>query len=222
MEDTPIVQSEPRAEDEAVKAPIKAKRARLPLTSVLSFVVGLVGVAAIGASAWTYADTRRDIARLSTDIAQIKLSLALYGQQQAGQPTAAATPAPDDTALTDLANRVGILEESWRSGAATAPATLPPLPNGENQTAGTPIPTDGDCLPTGTRFMVAAGDSYPVCGSTGKVEIGAIDNGFITLADGTVIAQGGTVGLPNTRCMIGVLPSDGGTLSGFAEIRVTC
>ena len=70
--------------------------------------------------------------------------------------------------------------------------------------------------------MVAAGDRYPVCGTGAMVEIGSVDDGFISLADGTVIAQGGNIVLPNSNCMIGVVPSDGGSISGFAEIRVTC
>ena len=217
MEDTPTVQSE-------LKQPTRAATVathRMPMSTILAFVVGLVGVAAIGANAWTYSETQRDLARLSTDIAQIKLSLALFGQQQAAQPAAVTPPAVDDTSLTDITNRLDILEQNWRSGATAAavpgPATLPPLP-----ASGEAVASGGDCLPTGTRFMVAAGDSYPICGTTGKVEIGAVDNGFITLADGTVIAQGGTIGLAGTRCMVGVVPSDGGSISGFAEIRVTC
>ena len=70
--------------------------------------------------------------------------------------------------------------------------------------------------------MVAAGDRYVVCGTSAVVEIGSVDDGFISLADGTVIAQGGNIGLPNSACMIGVVPMEGGAISGYAEIRVTC
>ena len=97
---------------------------------------------------------------------------------------------------------------------------MPALP-GEAASTGA-VATGGDCLPPGTRFMVSAGDSYAVCGTTGSVEIAGVDDGFITLGDGTVIAQGGTVGLPGTQCMVGLMPSDGGGISGFAEIRVVC
>ena len=44
----------------------------------------------------------------------------------------------------------------------------------------------------------------------------------LVLADGTVIAQGGNIALPNSACMIGVVPGEGGSISGFAEIKVTC
>lgn len=216
MDDIPPIQSEPR-EGNSPDLPERPRR-RLLGPNLLGFVAGLVGVAALGASAWVYAETRRDFGRLATDIAQIKLSLELFNRQQGD---AVASEAPDTAALTDLSNRISLLEENWRSGAPSAPATLPPLaPSG---TAGTvPLPTDGDCLPTGTRFMVAAGDVYPVCGTPAKVAIGGVDDGFITLSDGTVIAQGGTVGLPESQCMIAVVPTQGGAISGFAEIRVTC
>ncbi len=180
---------------------------RLPLGALLSFVVGLVGVAALGASAWVYSETQRDLRLLSTDIAQFRLSLELYGRQQ-GAPSGS-----DSASLQDLSNRLAILEDNWRT---PPPATLPELP-----VASAPA-NAGDCLPTGTRFLVAAGDSYPVCGITGTVAIGAVDNGFISLADGTVIAAGGNIGLPGTACMIGVVSAGENGMTGFAEIKVSC
>lgn len=179
---------------------------------MLSFVVGLVGVAALAASAWVYSETQREVVRLSTDIAQLRVSLELFGRQQG-------TPSGTDTvSLQDLSNRLVILEESWRSAPVTAPATaLPELPEAASTTG-----SDGDCLPTGTRFLVGAGDSYPICGVAGTVEIGSVDNGFLTLGDGTVIAAGGNIGLPGTACMIGVVSAGEGGMTGFGEIRVTC
>ena len=217
MEETPVVQSEPKSAVE----PRPEKQVRpLPLANILSFVVGLVGIAALGATAWVYAETQREVVRISTDIAQIRVSLDLYGQRSGAAPVAAG-----GDSLLDLSNRLAILEQSWRGAASTeapaaAPSTLPALP-GEAAPTGA-VASGGDCLPTGTRFMVSAGDSYAVCGTTGSVEIAGVDDGFITLGDGTVIAQGGTVGLPGTQCMVGLMPSDGGGISGFAEIRVVC
>lgn len=210
LEDIPQV--EIRGETSAIPGPTKR---RLPLSSVLSFVVGLVGIAALGASGWVYNETQRDVVRLSTDIAQLRLSLDLYARQQG-------TPSPTDSAsLTDLANRLAILEENWREAPA-APATAAALP--ETPTTATPAAaaSQGDCLPTGTRFLVGSGDSYPVCGVAGTVEIGSVDNGFLTLGDGTVIAAGGNIGLPGTQCMIGVVSAGQDGMTGFAEIRVTC
>ena len=221
MEETPAVQSEPKPMVEPSKAPQPGKPARrAPLANILSFVVGLVGIAAIGTAAWVYVETQRDITRISTDIAQIRLSLELYGRQEPAADTGTGTGSDDS--LLDLSNRLAILEQNWRRSIFTDDTTVPAAP----ATAFTPPPAPaaagGDCLPPGTRFMVAAGDSYAVCGTTAKVEIGAVDDGFISLADGTVIAQGGNIGLPGSQCMIGMLPSEGGSVSGYAEIKVTC
>ena len=198
--------------------PVVALRSTgLPLSNLVSMAVGVIGLAALGASAWVYAETQRDIRRVSTDIAQIRVSLELFGRQQG----AGSSVASDDGALLDLSNRLAVLEAEQRmGGAATALSSLPGLPSA---TAETPtIATGGDCLPVGMRFMVSAGDVYPVCGTSGTVGIAAVDDGYITLSDGTIIARGGTVGLPNTQCMLGVVPSDGGGVSDYAEIRVVC
>lgn len=190
---------------------------QLPRTAILGFVAGLVGVAALGASGWVYSQTQRDIVRLSTDIAQIRLSLELFGQQQR-----AVVPAQeDDAALTDLSNRLAVLEQNWRETPAEPAA--PALPEIDAPVAtGAAAAAGGDCLPTGTRFLVSAGDRYPICGSEGIVEIGSVDNGFMTLSNGTVIAAGGNIALPNSACMIGVVSAGDGGMTGFAEIRVTC
>ena len=233
MEQTPPVHSDapPVLAAPAVTAPVAAPEVAAPneakaprrvgLSNVLSFVVGLVGVAALGASAWVYAETQRDIGRMNTDIAQFRLSLELFGRQHpATAPTSDATPsAGSGESLQDLSNRLAILEQSWRSAPpATGAVSLPATPATANATP----QTDGDCLPTGTRFLVTSGDNYPVCGTTGAVAIGAVDNGFISLADGTVIAAGGMIALPGTKCMIGVVSAGADGMAGYAEIRVNC
>ena len=190
--------------------PSPPARLRLPWTVTLGFVVGLVGVAALGAAAWVYTDTQREIMRLSTELAQIRVSLELFNQRVAGAP-----PAETDTDLTDIANRLAILEENWRTAPAAPPAPAAAAPASTSDAAG------GDCLPVGTRFLVTSGDSYPVCGQGAAVEVASVDDGFITLADGTVIAAGGTFPLAGTGCMLGLVNA-GPELGGYAEIRVTC
>ncbi|UXN74710.1 hypothetical protein N8D56_06415 [Devosia sp. A8/3-2] len=187
---------------------------------VLSFVVGSVGVAAIAATGWVYTETQRDIARISTDIAQIRLSSALYGQQGAAAPTPA--PAGNDVALQDSANRLAILEQNWRSSAA--PAALPAIPATPDATPASPAANaaNADCLPDGMRIPVSAGDSYPICNNTAKVDIAVVENGFITTAGGTTIASGATIPLPDSTCNISVMSSGDGGTTGFAEIRVKC
>ena len=194
---------------------VRPVRGRMPLSSVLSFVVGLVSVAALGASVWVYSESQRDVVRLSTDIAQLRLSLELYSRQQRMPSTT------DKASLTDLSNRLSSIEESWRNAPQAATA-LPETPATSATSAANGAAAAGDCMPPGTRFLVAAGDSYAICGFDGTVEIGGVDNGFMSLADGTVIAAGGNIPLPNSACMIGLVSSGEGGMTGFAEIRVTC
>ena len=186
---------------------------------LLSIVASLVAVTALGTSAWIYGESRRELVRLATEVAELRLSLDLYAQRE---PDAA--PTIDPVALEALGNRIAILEENWRNtpeptSANPALSELPPIAPPAGAAAAV---TDGDCLPTGTRFLVASGDSYPVCGIAGTVEIGAVDNGFISLRDGTVIAAGGNIALAGTQCMIGVVSAGEGGMTGYAEIRVTC
>lgn len=213
-------QSKVELEAEAHRLVLPVPRRRVPWTAILGFVAGLVGVASLAASGWVYSQTQLDIVRLSTDIAQIRLSLELFGQQQ----RAAAETDQEDETLTDLSDRLAALEDNLREApVAAADPVAPALPEIPAPVAtGAAATAGGDCLPTGTRFLVSAGDRYPVCGSEGVVEIGSVDNGFMTLSNGTVIAAGGNIPLPNSACMIGVVSAGDGGMTGFAEIRVTC
>lgn len=199
---------------------ISARRSR---GWILSLAVGLIGLTSLGASAWVYIETQRALTRVATDIAGVRLSLELFAQQQNRQadadPTDQADAGADAETLRELSNRLAALETAAAAGPGTNNMDLPQL------TGGLPPPVDtgdGDCLPVGTRFMVAAGDIYDVCGTSGNVAIASVDNGYITLGDGTIVASGGTVGLAGTQCMLGVVPSQGDGLSGYAEIRVVC
>lgn len=206
MEETPSVQSEER--------PAPPRKPRGPSGSVLlSFVVGLVAAGSLGTSAWVYRETQQQMASVASDIAQFRIALELFGRQQGATPQ----PASDNAGLSDLTNRLSILEENWRNAPAPVATVAAPA-------AATPSTAEasGDCMPTGTRFMITAGDSYPVCGFPATVEIGNVDSGFVTLRDGTVIASGGNIGLPGSKCMIGVVDASEGGITGFADIRVSC
>lgn len=197
----------------------KPARRGPPWGQVLSFVVGLVGVAALGATGWVYAETQREVLRLSTDIAQIRLSLELFGRQHPPGGAASADTG-GSSGLQDLSNRLAILEESWRSGKpATGAASLPALANAPAPSA---TADGGDCLPSGTRILVSAGDSYPICGKPVAVKIGSVSDGFINLADGTTIAAGGTIALVGSSCMLGVVSAGDQGMTGYAEIKVNC
>ena len=206
--------SSPDVSAEARQAPPHAAPRRRPArrgSLVVAFVASLIALAALGAAVWSYTETRRDILRLSTDIAQLRLSLELYARTLT---TPAGTPAGDADRLDDLANRLAILEQAWRAAPSAAPAPTATTP-------ATAAP-GAECLPVGMRLLVAAGDRYPVCASSASVDIAGVDNGYVALADGTTIPSGGTMPLGDSGCMIGVTSSGDEGLTGYAEIRVTC
>jgi hypothetical protein len=190
-----------------------------PLISRLFiFVVGLVAVAAIAATAWVYAETQRDIVRISTDIAQIKLSLELYGRQSPGD----AAPAASSDQLLDLSNRIAILEQNWRdqppSSADADTSRVPALPADGAATGG----PQSDCMPAGTRFLASAGDSYPICGTPGVVDVTTVEASHVTFTDGTIVPAGGSAILKGTNCTLAVVSSGADGMTGYAELRVGC
>ncbi len=72
------------------------------------------------------------------------------------------------------------------------------------------------------RLLVASGDAYAVCDQPGTVEVSVVDNGYITLSDGTSVPSGGSMPLPGSPCMIAVTSGGDEGLTGYAEIRVSC
>ena len=193
--------------------------ARLPLSArLLVFAVGLVAVAAIAAAAWVYTETQRDTRRLAAEIAQIKLSLELFGrQQQTAGAAPAAAPAVDTGALEEIENRLAILEESWRQ--APAPAAPAVEASGSTST----LAASGDCMPQDTRFLVTAGDNYPVCGTESSVEVTEVgDNDVVFAGSDDPIVVGGSMALPDTSCIVAVLSANADGLSGYGEVRVSC
>lgn len=209
-------------ESSVLTAHRRPRRRRLKKSLIFSVCASIIGLGSLAASAWIYTDMRREMVRVSTEIAQLRLSLDLYVQRSAAATPAAATAteAPNTEALSALESRLAILEQNWR-GVAAAAETAPqaaPSPNGPAVSA----ESDGDCLPSGTRLLVAAGDSYPVCGTETTIEVMNVNNGYISLTDGTTVPSGGTVPLPGTACMIAVTSGGDEATTGFAEIRVTC
>jgi hypothetical protein len=189
-----------------------ARPARLPV--IFTFGVGLIAVIAIAAAGWVYTDTQRDLNRVATDIAQIRLSLQLFGQQRSGD---IAVPASDR--LQDLSNRLAILEQNWRS-ETSGTAALPVVPGTATATA--PAGAQTDCIPQGTRFLVASGDNYPICDSTAVVDVAEVGTSYVTFRDGTIVTAGGNGVLKGTQCTVAVVSSGADGMTGYAELRVGC
>ena len=76
-----------------------------------------------------------------------------------------------------------------------------------------------DCIPLGTRFMVKAGDNFPICKTKVVVKVAGVSDGLATLIGAGDIAAGATVPLSVAGCQAMVISAD---LSGYAELRVTC
>ena len=167
----------------------------------------LFGLSAFTFSGWVYVEGQREIVRLSTELAQLKVSLDLYVRNGGGGAD-----------LTDLTERLTELEQASRSNAVP----MPSAPANAADSAAAPTPSGEDCLPEGMRLLVAAGDSYPICGQAAEVSVSFVDNGYITLSDGTSVASGGTTPLPGSACTLAVTSGGDEGLTGYAEIRVTC
>ena len=186
----------------------RPKAGRWPL---LLGIGGLaLGFAALAVSIWTYGEGQREILRLSTELAQLRVSLDLYARNGTGSTEG----------MADLADRLTALEQGARGNAVPMPGAAAAEPaSGSSQSAG----AAQDCLPVGMRLLVAAGDSYPICEQQAEVSVSSVDNGYITLSDGTSVASGGTTPLPgNLACTIAVTSGGDEGLTGYAEIRVNC
>src|SRR5690606_35245576 len=151
---------------------------RLKKTLILAVGATVIGLGSLAASAWVYTDMRREMVRVSTELAQLRLSLDLY-VQRSGVAAPATAQAPesqaDNQALAALDNRLAILGRNGRGVTAAAEAAPAAVPAVSGPTASTE--SDGDCLPSGMRLLVAAGDVYPVCGTDASIEVMNVSNG---------------------------------------------
>lgn len=150
--------------------------------------------------------TRDQSSELETARAQVS------SLEAAPVQVAAASPASLPT-VTPLAPAGDVSAAS--SASAPATSSMPP---------GTPaaIVADGptkDCIPLGTRFMGAAGDSFPICKTKLVVKVAAVNDGIATINGAGDVAQGG-IGTLEKGCNVSVFSAD--ITSGYAEMRVTC
>ncbi|MBJ3786223.1 hypothetical protein [Devosia sediminis] len=167
------------------------------------------GLVALGFAAWSYGEGQKEILRLSTEVAQLRVSLDLYARNSPGAD------------LAQFGDRLTALEQGALGTTVPMPGTGAAPQSGEAPaSASTPAE---DCLPAGMRLLVAAGDSYPICDQDAEVTVSAVANGYITLSDGTSVASGGTTPLPGLpACTLAVTSGGDEGLTGYAEIRVNC
>ncbi|MDO8358480.1 MAG: hypothetical protein Q7T08_00380 [Devosia sp.] len=202
---------------------------------VISLLAALVGLIALAAAIVVHTNVDAERHEMATDLAQMRLSIGLTQPQPAATPEQ--PPADDGTAeaLLSLQNRIAALEQVTTNQAAeleAARAALLALPSREPSAAvaaadapqQTPkaVTADGptsDCIPLGTRFMAAAGDSFPICKTKAVVRVSAVDDGSATIAGPGPVTAGGFGALEIAGCTVMVFSADS---SGYAEMRVTC
>lgn len=215
---------------------------------VISLLAALVGLIALGGAILVHTNGDIERQQMATQIAQLKASVAILGQPQ-DRSTVPAVPAPgarpaEDKGVADallaLQDRIAALEQQTRdqaaaleaakaqlAGQAAAPATATvataePAASAQPSVAPAAVVADGptsDCIPLGTRFMAAAGDSMPICKTRVVVKVAAVSDGLASINGAGEVAEGG-VGKIDAGCSVAVFSAD--TASGYAEMRVTC
>ena len=216
---------------------------------VISLLAALVGLIALAGAVLVATNGDLERRQLATQIAQLKTGMALTNQRapDAASPSSASLPAIDDMAssIKQLEARIGTLEAtiaSQASALAAAPAAssssasssgsasteensvamLQPSEMPSQSANPAALSADGptkDCIPLGTRFMVKAGDNFPICKTKVVVKVAGVSDGLATLIGAGDIAAGATVPLSVAGCQAMVISAD---LSGYAELRVTC
>lgn len=194
------------------------------LLSVVSVLLGLLGLAA-AYLVWT--DYQGELRRISSELAQMKVSVQLLAQRPVATEPGTAEPAPvedaDAKAIEDLTTRIAALEEAAKAPAmaSTAPASaddttvLAALPPAESEAA----PEEGDCIPQGTRFVLTPGDGFKVCGATASLTLQEVGEGIAEIAGVGPLTQGTTGKLNGSSCSVALLST---MVDGFAEVRVSC
>ncbi len=134
--------------------------------------------------------------------------LATAQSQLASQPSSAPDTQVATAAPTPLAPPT----------ASSASAPPPAAASGATPAAITADGPTKDCIPIGTRFMGAAGDSFPICKTRQVVKVAAVTDGLATVTGPGDITAGATVAL-SQGCTITVFSADN---SGYAEMRVSC
>lgn len=203
---------------------MRRNRRMVLIDRLIPFLAALVGLVALAGSVVVQANVTAQTQAVRAEIAATRQAMDMVVQRTENLSTrldSAGEPANDGTAeaLLALQDRMVKLEEA----AKAAPLGTPdPLVPGDAAAAQRPIdpdlPTD-DCIPQGTRFMVATGDGFPICQSRVVIEAAAISAEMVALDNGVTLVPGTPSPLPGGECTASLLNTDA---AGFAELRVDC
>lgn len=193
---------------------------------IVPFLAAFVGLIALAGAVTAEMSSEARTEAVVAQIAEMKASIDQMSQQTSKLPAAAAD---DGTAegLLALQDRMNKLEAGWQAQKELS-AALPAAPDGA-----TDAPTDQpakaaaidpnlpttDCIPLGTRFMVTPNETYPLCQSKQKVEVGMITNETVDVIGAGTIVETGFGALAGSTCTVMVFSADA---AGFAEMRVSC
>ncbi|SFZ85781.1 hypothetical protein SAMN02983003_2951 [Devosia enhydra] len=188
---------------------------------VLATAVGLIALG--GAVIVDRAGQARDD-RLRAEIAELRTALELSSKIIIGNVPVAAEQAARGAISADLeaANARLAAIETEMGGLAETIANLPPpgtaVAMAGDGGAGLDGPTE-DCIPLQTRFMVTAGDSYPICRTPVVVDVVDVTGDSVILEGVEPIYSGGFTRLGVANCTAMVFTAG---IEGFAEMRVAC
>jgi hypothetical protein len=209
------------------------RRHRRPWAEALvPYLAAVVGLIALGGAIWLDRQNQERFAAIATELSGLRADVgAALAEARKPAPAPAPAKADDGTvdALLALQTRIAALEEAARAAAAApvpdaaAPATTGSVPvsgqsSGPLKTQLADSPTT-DCIPLGTRFLMTAGDSYPICRTPEVVKVSDVTMEGIVLAGGKAVSAGASTTLKFGDCTLAVLSTD---LNGFAELEATC
>lgn len=229
----------PTDDGPSVRAPGPAMNGTGKIT-VLVVVLGALVLSLTAMMAWLYSETRTSRDKSVSEMAQLKLSIELYGRQY----TASATSLAElNATLRGLETRLAGLEESLAE-MSTATREIPGVdqdapPDSDEldvevsieqatlpEPASTPQPraTTGsaDCVSRNSNFLVAAGDIFLVCGTNSWIAVSDVGAQRISFADGRSAYVGRSVPLDGTNCRVMVRSANAAWLAGFGELQINC
>lgn len=189
---------------------------RLVLTDrIIPFLAALVGLVALAAAVVVHQAAMTGNRALGEELARLRQEIVVLNQRNEALSTRIDQTGDDGAgpALLALQERIAALEAA--GGPLAAPA---PLAVGQPAAIDPNLPTE-DCIPQGTRFMVALGDSFPICQSEVVVTASAISAELVALDNGASLVMGTPAPLPGGACTASLLSADN---AGFAELRVDC
>lgn len=196
---------------------------------VIPFLAAFVGLIALAGAVTAQLNAEARTQAVAVEIASMKASLEQIVQSTASLPTPEATDDGTAAGLLALQDRMNKLETDWQEQKELA-ASLPAAPSeGDPAAAATDQPVQQaaidpnlpttDCIPLGTRFMVTPNETYPLCQSKQKVQVGMITGDTVEVIGAGTIVETGFGAMAGSNCTVMVFSADA---AGFAEMRVTC